>query len=199
MSHYYTNDPTLKSDIKDIAYDFRGVRLTFNTDAGVFSKERVDFGTNVLLNALQEEDIEFKKVLDVGCGYGVIGLCVAKKYPSANVDLVDVNERALELAKLNKESNKITNARIYESNVYLKVVDKYDLIITNPPIRAGKDVVWKIVLGSNDRLFSGGVIYVVIQKKQGAPSLIKEMENIFESVEIVEKKNGYFILRGRKF
>lgn len=199
MSHYYTNDPTIKSDIKDIAYDFRGVRLTLNTDAGVFSKTRVDFGTNVLLNALQEEDVESKKVLDVGCGYGVIGLCVAKKYPSSFVDLVDVNERALNLAKINKESNKITNARIYGSNAYEKIQDKYDLIITNPPIRAGKDVVHQIVLGSNDRLNSGGVIYVVIQKKQGAPSLIKEMETIFDGVEIVEKKNGYFILRGRKF
>lgn len=198
MSHYYKFDPNLESDIKEIFYDYRGEKLKFLTDAGVFSKDRVDFGTNVLLNAITDEDLINKKIIDVGCGYGVIGLCVAKRYPTTVVDLVDVNLRALELTNINKESNKIENARIYESNAYSSVVDKYDLIITNPPIRAGKDVVWNIVIGGYEFLNSGGAIYVVIQKKQGAPSLIKEMNSIYKEVLIVEKKNGYNIIKGVK-
>jgi len=196
MSHYYINDPNLRSEIKEIAYDFRGEKLKLKTDLGVFSKDRVDFGSNLLLNTLDEE-LDGKDILDVGCGYGVIGLSIAKRYKTANVHLIDVNKRAIELARMNSLENKIENVNIYESNIYAKVEAKFDLIITNPPIRAGKIVVHSIVLGSVDYLKAGGAIYVVIKKNQGAPSLIREMEKIF-NVSILEKKNGYYILKGVK-
>lgn len=197
MSHYYSNDQNLNSRIKEISYDFKGVRVNLKTNLGVFSKDRVDFGTNVLLNSI-DEDLDNKQVLDVGCGYGIIGLSIAKKYINSKVHLVDVNERAVELAKQNSISNKINNASIYVSNVFENVKDKFDFIITNPPIRAGKVIVHNIVLGSYELLNSGGATFVVIQKKQGSPSLIKEMEGVFDSVEIVDKKNGYNVIKGMK-
>lgn len=198
MSHYYEYDPNLKSEIKTIRYDYLGVKLEFKTDHGVFSRDRVDFGTNLLLNTLISSDLETKKVLDLGCGYGVIGLSIAKKYPSSIVHMVDVNDRAIELTKLNSDNNKLKNTYIYKSNIYENIEINFDTIISNPPIRAGKAVVHEIVLGGYSYLNSGGTMYVVIQKKQGAPSLIKEMEEVFDVVEILEKKSGYYIIRGEK-
>lgn len=199
MSHYYKFDPALKSEVKEIAYDFRGERVILKTDLGVFSKDRIDFGTNVLLNSLLEKDLKTKKILDIGCGYGVVGICIGKKYRDSQIHLTDVNSRAIELAKQNQELNNLENLLIYESYIYEKIDAKFDCIITNPPIRAGKEVVHNIVLGGFDYLNNQGCIYVVIQKKQGAPSLLKEMEKVYNLVEILEKKNGYFILKGHKY
>lgn len=197
MSHYYQNDPNLKSKIKEINYDYRGEKLKLLTDSGVFSKERIDFGTNLLLNNIKPE-LDSLSVLDVGCGYGIIGLAIAKKYKNSKVHLVDVNLRAIELAEENGKLNNLSNINIYESNIYENVKEKFDVIITNPPIRAGKKIVHEIVLGSYDYLNDGGEIYVVIKKTQGAPSLIKEMEKLFFSVVIVEKRSGYYIVKGIK-
>ena len=100
MGHYFINDPTLKSNKKIIKYTFLGKELSFNTDNGVFSKDRVDFGTNVLLNSLEKLDC-ISKVLDVGCGVGIIGLSIASKYNHLTVDMVDVNEKAVSLTNEN--------------------------------------------------------------------------------------------------
>jgi len=196
MSHYYQNDPNLKVDLREITYDFRGEKLKLISDSGVFSKNRIDFGTNLLLNSLPNLDDQL--VLDVGCGYGIIGIAIAKKYKNAQVELIDVNTKAIDLTKENILLNKLTNAIAYPSNVYENVNKMYDAIVTNPPIRAGKEVVHKIVLGSRNYLNAKGAIYLVIRKQQGALSLLKEMEKIFAKVEILEKKNGYFIFKGLK-
>ncbi len=197
MGHYYINDPNLKSNKKIIKYTFLGKEVSFNTDNGVFSKDRVDFGTNVLLNSL--EDLKnVKSVLDVGCGVGVIGISIASKYNNLKVDMIDVNERAVNLALDNIKLNKISNCNCFVSDVYSQVTDNYDLIISNPPIRAGKQIVHKIAEEAKIHLNDDGCFYAVVQKKQGADSFKKKLEEVYNNVEIVNKDSGYIIFKSVK-
>ena len=164
---YFATDPTAKHDEHIIDYHVDGIDLKFNTDAGVFSKMRVDYGSGVLIKAMK--DISFPKanILDVGTGYGPIGLFAAKFWPDQEVDMIDVNERGLNLARENAKVNNIENVNIYASNCYEQIDNdkKFGLILTNPPIRAGKKVVNEILIGANEHLVSCGVLLVVIQKK----------------------------------
>ena len=164
------------------------------TDAGVFSKKMIDYGSRVLLSALDFEAGE--RVLDVGCGYGPLGLTLAKAYGVA-ATMVDINQRALDLAQKNAERNQVS-AHIFQSNVYEKVNGIFDHIISNPPIRAGKQVVHEVISGSYEHLTEGGDLTLVIQKKQGAPSAKSKMEAVFGNCEIVKKDKGYYILRSEK-
>ena len=194
MGHYFINDPYLKSNKKIIKYTFLGKDISFYTDNGVFSKDRVDFGTNVLLNSLEDLS-NFKTVLDVGCGVGVIGLSIASKYEKLKVDMVDVNEKAVVLTNENIKLNKLNNCNCYLSDVYSKVINNYDLIISNPPIRAGKEIVHKIASEAKMHLNQGGLFYAVVQKKQGADSFKKKLIEVYGNVEIVNKENGYIIFK----
>ena len=195
MSHYYLNDPNLKSKYNIVKYTFRGSELSFITNTGVFSRERIDFGTNLLINSFEDQDLKNKKILDLGCGYGVIGLSIAKAFLGSTVHLIDINERAIELAIKNAELNKVKNVNIYPSNLYQEVEEKFDVIISNPPIRAGKEVVHQVVENGYNHLNQGGMIWMVIQKKQGANSLIKKIEEVFKNAIIVKKTNGYCIIK----
>ncbi len=197
MGHYFINDPTLKSNKKIIKYTFLGKELSFNTDNGVFSKDRVDFGTNVLLNSLENLD-NINKVLDVGCGVGIIGLSIASKYKNLTVDMVDVNEKAVLLTNENIKLNKLSNCKSFVSNVYEHVTDKYNMIISNPPIRAGKEIVHKIASEAKEHLELNGFFYAVVQKKQGADSFKKKLEEVYGNVEIVNKDSGYMIFKSIK-
>ncbi len=196
MSQYFENDPNLKSIIKEIDYTYKGIIIKYNVDIGVFSKDRIDFGTNTLLQSLP--DLSDKKILDVGCGYGAIGLALAKVYVDSTVTMVDVNLRAIDLVKQNIIKNRIKNADVFESNCYENVIETFDVIITNPPIRAGKNVVHNICLNAINFLNEEGKIYIVIQKKQGAESLIKAMKNCYKSINIINKECGYWIIEGIK-
>ena len=137
-------------------------------------------------------------ILDVGCGYGPIGLSLAKSYENRNIHMVDVNHRALELAKRNAKNNNILNVSIYESYCYEGVKGKFAAILSNPPIRAGKKVVHGILEEAQHHLVDGGELWVVIQKKQGAPSAKKKMEEVYGNCEVISKDKGYFILRSIK-
>lgn len=196
MSQYFENDPNLRSEIKTINYTYYGKEIHYQVDLGVFSKDRVDFGTNVLLQSLPVFINE--NILDVGCGYGAIGLAIAKAYPKCFIKMVDVNIRAIDLTNTNINANKLDNAVVVESNCYEKINTKFDYIITNPPIRAGKKVVYDICLNAEKYLLSGGKIFLVIQKKHGAETLIKAMKEVYKEVNIINKKNGYFIIEGLK-
>ena len=195
--HYYTNNVDAKSDEKSFSFDLKGNTFKFITDIGVFSKKEVDFGSRVLIEAYEEPEIE-GNILDVGCGYGPIGLSLAKNYSSRVVEMVDVNLRALELATKNAANNNVDNVKFYESHCYSTVVGEYASIVSNPPIRAGKEVVHSILSDAFKFLKSQGTLWIVIQKKQGAPSAIKKMEEVFGNCTVVERKKGYYILKSIK-
>lgn len=194
MQHYYSKQPKIESNIKTATYAVKNSLLTLQTDAGVFSRLGIDFGTRLLIENVTVENQQ--KVLDLGCGNGVIGIALAK---SAEIDLTmcDVNLRALSLAKTNAKTNGI-QAEIIESNGFENINGTYDVIVTNPPIRAGKDVVFSFYTGAHAHLSENGELYVVIQKKQGAPSTIKKLETLFNEVEVIAKDKGYYIIRSRK-
>lgn len=195
--HYFSNDPSSKSNRKRWEYTLRGSRFVFLSDHGVFSKNEVDFGSRLLIEAFQMPDVQ-GDVLDVGCGYGPVGLSLAKESRERMVHMVDVNERALELAGENAANNQIENIRIYKSSVYENVSGQYAAILSNPPIRAGKQVVHEILEKAVDHLVPGGELWIVIQKKQGAPSAMKKLEEVFDDVEVVEKNKGYYIIKSKK-
>ena len=188
---YYAENPDAAHDIHELRVDLLGEKMTFLTDAGVFSKKMVDFGSQLLLKCLEVNQGE--TVLDVGCGYGPLGLSLAKAY-GVQATMVDINNRALNLARQNAERNKV-EATIFQSNIYEQVKGKFDHVISNPPIRAGKQVVHEIIEKSKDFLGIGGDLTIVIQKKQGAPSAKSKMEDVFGNCEIVKKDKGYYILR----
>lgn len=201
-NYYYTENPDVQHDEKTWNFTLLEHDLNFTTDNGVFSKSRVDFGSCVMLDTLAENEAELlaqAKILDVGCGYGPIGLALAKKWPANHVDMVDVNNLAMDLARKNAHNNGISNVSIFPSNQYEGVTTtNYDFVLTNPPIRAGKPVVHGILSGAYDHLKVGGRLVVVIQKKQGAPSAQKKMTEVFGNCQVLKKNKGYFILEAVK-
>ena len=191
---YYAENPDAAHDIHELRVELLGEKMTFLTDAGVFSKKMVDFGSQLLLKCLEVNQGE--TVLDVGCGYGPLGLSLAKAY-GVQATMVDINNRALGLARQNAERNKV-EATIFQSNIYEQVEGKFDHVISNPPIRAGKKVVHEIIEKSKEFIEIGGDLTIVIQKKQGAPSAKSKMEDVFGNCEVVKKDKGYYILRSVK-
>ncbi|AIM16660.1 MULTISPECIES: class I SAM-dependent methyltransferase [Neobacillus] len=196
--HYYSRTQKVESDPKFWDFTLRKHTFRFKTDNGVFSKKEVDFGSRLLIEAFSMPEAE-GPILDVGCGYGPIGLAIAKSYKNRMVHMIDVNERAIQLAEENASLNRIDNVRIYESDRLLNVEEKnFAAILTNPPIRAGKKIVHDIFDQSYDYLVPKGELWVVIQKKQGAPSALEKLKGLFSNVEIVNREKGYFIIRAIK-
>lgn len=197
--HYYTNAPQSKSQQQSWTAELRGYDFTFTTDSGVFSKERVDYGTQVLLNAVELDNFPAGDLLDVGCGYGPMGLTLAKLDPARTVEMVDINERALALAQKNAAENQVENVSIHASSLYESVEGKeFAGIFSNPPIRAGKKTVHAILEESFLYLKTEGYLTIVIQRKQGAPSAQKKMEEVFGNVERIFLDSGYWILQSKK-
>ncbi|MCH1626092.1 class I SAM-dependent methyltransferase [Ferdinandcohnia quinoae] len=196
--HYYTSKPSAESNQKNWSFSLRGELFTFTSDNGVFSKKEVDFGSRLLIEDFVLPDID-GRLLDLGCGYGPIGLSMARSFNERLIEMVDVNERALELSKKNADINRIENISIYKSDVFSNIsTNAFAAILTNPPIRAGKKVVHQILEESYGRLVVGGELWVVIQKKQGAPSAIEKLETVFEEVEVVARKKGYLIIKAKR-
>lgn len=197
-NQYFTERPEAEHHYDEWSFPLRGHEFRFVTDSGVFSKGTVDYGSRVLIDNFDWTALPEGKILDVGCGYGPIGLALAVA-TERNIEMVDVNLRALELATENARRNRIKNVDIHQSNVYESVHhEQYAAIVSNPPIRAGKKVVHEILAGAYPRLKADGTLTIVIQKKQGAGSAEKKMQEVFGNVEIVKRDKGYYILRSTK-
>lgn len=192
-THYYSKEVTVASNRKEVKFDFKGNWFTFITDAGVFSRNAIDFGSRVMIENFIPLDSDLP-LLDMGCGYGTIGTILGKTY-NKEFYMYDINERAVELSKLNTEKNDV-KATVGQSNSFDDVAKiKFSQIITNPPIRAGKKVYYDIYKRSADFLCDGGELWVVIQKKQGAETSKAELFSIFGNCTLISKKKGYFILK----
>lgn len=197
-NHYYSEQPDLDHQYDEWSFELRGKVFRFITDRGVFSKGTVDYGSRVLIDAFEWGNLPEGAILDVGCGYGPIGLSLANA-SGREVEMVDINQRAVELAQKNAATNRIENVDIHSSNIYeTHHQESYAAVVSNPPIRAGKNVVHEILSGAHPLLKTGGTLTIVIQKKQGAPSAQKKMQEVFGNAEIVIKDKGYYILRSVK-
>ena len=196
LEHYFTNNPNLKSELRKLIYNYKDVHFEFFSDNGVFSKNKVDFASKLLVETFLDttrDDRDFK-ILDVGCGYGFLGIVISKIL-NVDIELVDVNKRALHLSERNIKLNEV-KGRAYESNAYECVKNKYDYIITNPPIRAGKETVLNILKGAKNHLLDNGELWFVISKDQGAKSIKKELEELY-NIEIMEKNKGFYVFRAK--
>ena len=189
---YYTADPSSQSRPVPCAFAYRGYGLNFMTDAGVFSKGELDQGTRLLIDALPEFTGD---VLDLGCGWGAIGVSLARANPGARVVMADVNHRALQLSRDNLTRNN-ASAEVLESDGMAAVMDRtFDAVVTNPPIRAGKQVIYKMFADAAARLNQDGALYLVIRKQQGAESCVKYLKTLFAQVEKLDKSGGFWVLK----
>ena len=194
--HYYTRVPQSKSHPVGCEYTYRGIPLTFQTDAGVFSKGEVDTGTRLLLEALPEE--MSGEILDLGSGWGVIGISIAKKWPETKVTLADVNTRALDLSRENAKRNRAEVACVESDGMAALAGRTFDAVVTNPPIRAGKQVIYQMFADAANALKPGGALYLVIRKQQGAESCMKYLQTIYDSVEKIDKSGGFWVIQAMR-
>ncbi len=198
MSHYYDLDPTLASKERRIEFDINGTHMSLYTDNGVFSKSKLDEGSEILLKAILPLQLG-EKILDIGAGYGPIGLTIAKSKLTASVTLADVNPRAVALCEKNARLLGL-NDRVtcLESDLYEKIEGPYDSIVANPPIRAGKKVTYALYDGAYQHLIDGGYFYFVIRKAQGASSASQYVKEVFGNITMVTRSKGYHIYMARK-
>ena len=196
--HYYSKQPQSKETSSNIKCTLKNHTFSFTTGAGVFSKKGIDFGSRLLIESFQPPNQE-GDFLDLGCGYGPIGISIAHFHRERHLYLVDINERAIALAKRNAQQNDVGNVTVMQSDGFEQVQNHiFAAIITNPPIRAGKQVIQRFFESSRTHLTEGGELWVVVQKKQGAPSVVKFLSAIFNEVDIIERKKGYHIIRAKR-
>ena len=192
MAHYFTNEENLKSEIEKVIAEINGIPFYFYTDNGVFSKGELDFGTELLLKNFKYDNPNNKTLLDIGCGCGPIGIYAS--HLGFAVDMSDVNKRAIHLSKMSlKEQN--LNANVFESDAYQNINSKYDYIVSNPPIRVGKEKLYEIIMEAKDHLNENGDLWLVVRKDKGADSMVRDMNKIYKQIEIVKKKKGFYILK----
>ena len=198
MGYYFDENPTLESNVKEIKFSLYGQNYTYFTDNGVFSKSKIDEGTFIFLKVLLPLHLT-GRILDLGCGYGPLGLTIAQNSKEARVDLADINSRALALAsKSGERLNLNSRVTFLHSDIFEKIEGPYDSIVVNPPIRAGKIVTYQMYKESKHYLIDGGSLYVVIRRKQGAESALKYIETVFENVSVLHKEKGYWIIKATK-
>lgn len=197
LEHYFTNNTNLKSEIRTLTYSYENTPFEFFSDNGVFAKNKIDYASKLLVETFIENHKEVEKectLLDVGCGYGFLGI-VAGKILNINIELVDINKRALHLCERNIKLNEV-KGKAYESNAYECVKNKYEYIITNPPIRAGKNTVLEILKGAKNHLLDNGELWFVINKDQGAKSTEKLLKGCY-NVEVLAKSKGFYVFRAK--
>ena len=189
--YYYTSAPTSEHEERSFRAVFAGRVLAFDTDAGVFSKQHVDPGSELLCKSLPDD--LHGDVLDLGCGWGAMTVMTLARFPKVSMTMADVNERALALAVSNVEKNRM-QAKAVLSDGFEKIEGEFDAVITNPPIRAGKQVIYKMFADAASHLNQGGALYLVIRKQQGAPSALKFLKELYGKAEVIERDGGYWII-----
>lgn len=192
MAHYFTNEENLKSEIEKVIAEINGIPFYFYTDNGVFSKGELDFGTELLLKNFKYDNPNNKTLLDIGCGCGPIGIYAS--HLGFAVDMSDVNKRAIHLSEMSLKEQGL-NANVFESDAYKNITNKYDYIVSNPPIRVGKEKLYEIVMNAKEHLKDGGSLWIVVRKQQGAESMLRDMKNAYKTVEVIAKKKGFFIIK----
>ena len=198
MSHYFVNDDKVESKPRKIECSINGVDFSFESDNGVFSKNELDKGSELLIKTLLPVNLG-DNLLDLGCGIGVIGLTLAYFHPGLKVCLADINNRALGLCSANAISLKLSQrVTILRSDIYTEIEGKFTSIVTNPPIRAGKKVTYEFYKGALSHLIDGGSLYIVIRKQQGALSVKSYLEELFGNVIVLAREKGYYILKTTK-
>jgi len=199
MSHYFINDDNLASKPRKVDFQINGVDFSLDSDIGVFSKSELDKGSELLIKTLLPLNSLGGNLLDLGCGIGVIGLTLAYFHPGLNVLLSDVNTRALSLCNANAEKLRLSQrVTILQSDIYTEIEGKFDSIVSNPPIRAGKKVTYEIYRGALEHLIDGGSLYIVVRKQQGALSVKDNLEELFGNVTVLAREKGYYILKATK-
>lgn len=198
MTHYFDEQPTAGHQERQVLVRVCGLDFQFTTDQAVFSRTRLDFGSELLITATApEKETPVGRLLDLGCGYGAVGIIMKRLFPALEVVLCDINSRAVILAKDNAAANQARFVEVVQSDGLQAVEGRFDLIMTNPPIRAGKATVYRFFSESAARLRSGGRLYMVIRKKQGASSALDRLKRLFSRVEVIKKSAGYWIIRAQ--
>ena len=192
--HYYTENPNSAHEERRVTLRALGNELAFVTDAGVFSRDGLDRGTEVLLEALPALS---GRVLDLGCGWGAVGVALGAKYPALEIVMTDINQRAVDLARRNLAANGV-RAEVVQGDGFAAVEGAFDAIITNPPIRAGKAVIYGLFAQARDFLKPGGALYIVIRKQQGAPSALKYLKELYGDAEVIDRGSGFHVIRARR-
>lgn len=195
MNQYFENNQKLKSELRILKYTYQDYKFNFYSDLGVFSKNKIDEGSRLLVETFFKYGEKNKNILDVGCGIGFIGITL-NKIMNANVDMIDVNNRALHLTKMNITENKV-KANVFYSNIYENIIKKYDVIITNPPIRAGKKVYLTILEESFNYLKENGELWFVMRTNHGVKTIIKNFKEMYK-VDVLEKNVGFYVICVKK-
>lgn len=196
MSHYYTDNSEMTSKPRSFDYYFDNEKFIFTTDNGVFCKENVDYGSYLLIKNTFRQALG-NKLLDLGCGWGPVGIIIKRFNPDIEVTAVDVNSRAVQLTNLNAVQNKtLIKACLCTDILTLNLL--FDSIILNPPIRAGKVVIYDLYDKAYHTLRENGSLYIVIQKKQGASSSVNKLSELFKTVTVLDREGGYWVIQAIK-
>ncbi len=199
MEHYFISKEHKESDFFKFSWKFLEYEFTFKSCDDIFSKDNIDYGTFVLLKTIAKQKKISGQILDIGSGYGVIGIVLGKIFPNCEIIQSDINQTAVMLTKENIKINNIKNVKdVILSNCYENISQTFDFIVSNPPIKAGKETLLEILLSAYDKLNKGGSLIFVIKKKFGEDSIKKKLQEKFESVEVIERDSGYYILEAIK-
>lgn len=199
MAHYFDEQPQANHQIRQIYVRLNGLDFEFKTDQAVFSRNRLDFGSELLITTVAaEKSAPTGRLLDLGCGYGPVGIVMKRLFPALEVVLCDINTRALGLAAENAAANHARFLEIVHSDGFQALNGDFDVILTNPPIRAGKSTVYRFFSESAERLRPEGRLYVVIRKKQGAASALDRLQQLFRDVDVIEKSGGFWIIQAKQ-